>query len=122
MFARPVLLLLLLAIPIWWWLRYRRRTPTVSYSDARQFVDAASRRRWLAEIPVGLRTLAVAAWVLAAAGMIEAKHVAGLQRVDHAVGEDFAAQSQHVVRAYRALGGNLFDEFGGRKGFAHVSA
>ena len=63
MFARPLLLLLLLAIALWWFVRYRRPTHTVSYSDARQFVNAASRRRWLVEIPVGLRTLAIGAWI-----------------------------------------------------------
>ncbi|MGD8727448.1 MAG: VWA domain-containing protein [Gemmatimonadales bacterium] len=68
MFARPLLLLLLCVIPLWWWLRARQRRPTVSYSDARQFAGAASRRRWLAEVPVGLRTLAIGAWIVAAAG------------------------------------------------------
>jgi len=68
MFARPLLLLLLLAIPLWWWVRYLRPTPTVSYSDAHQFLEAASRRRWLVEIPVGLRTLAIGAWIVAVAG------------------------------------------------------
>ncbi len=68
MFARPLILLLLLAIPLWLWMRRRRPVPAVRYSDARQFTDAASRRRWLAEIPVALRTVAIGAWIVAAAG------------------------------------------------------
>jgi Ca-activated chloride channel family protein len=68
MFARPVLLVLLLAIPLWWWYRRRRASPGAAYSDAGQFRKAASRRRWLAELPVGLRSLALGAWIVAAAG------------------------------------------------------
>ncbi len=68
MFARPLLLLLLLAIPAWWWLRRRRRTPVVSYSDAGQFAGPSARRRWLVEMPVGLRSVALGAWIVAAAG------------------------------------------------------
>jgi len=68
MFARPLLLVLLLAIPAWWWLRRRRRAPVVSYSDAGQFAGPSARRRWLVEVPVGLRSVALGAWIVAAAG------------------------------------------------------
>ncbi|MDH3289786.1 MAG: VWA domain-containing protein [Gemmatimonadota bacterium] len=68
MFARPLLLLLLAAIPVWWWLRSRRRQPSVPYSDVTQVTQIGSRRRWLAELPVGLRSLALGAWIIAAAG------------------------------------------------------
>lgn len=68
MFARPFLLLLLAGLPLWWWLRSRRRRPNVTYSDVTQVTQIGSRRRWLAELPVGLRSLAVGAWIVAAAG------------------------------------------------------
>lgn len=67
-FARPAILLLLLALPIWWWRRARKRGPTAAYSDVRQLGGAERRRRWIAELPAGLRSVALAAWVLAAAG------------------------------------------------------
>jgi Ca-activated chloride channel family protein len=67
-FARPLVLLLLLALPLWWWRRRRRPPPVASYSDARQLRAARTRRRWLAGVPAALRTLALAAWIVAAAG------------------------------------------------------
>jgi Ca-activated chloride channel family protein len=67
-FARPLVLLLLLALPLWWWRRRRRPAPVAPFSDARQLSAARTGRRWLAEVPAGLRTLALAAWIVAAAG------------------------------------------------------
>ncbi len=66
-FARPLLLLFLLAVPVWWWMRSRRRRPTVRFSDVTPARTRAS-RRWLAETPAGLRSLALGAWIVAAAG------------------------------------------------------
>lgn len=68
LFARPLLLLLLLAIPLWWWFRKRRSRPTASYSDVSELTGAASKRRWVAGIPPGLRTLVLGSWIVAAAG------------------------------------------------------
>jgi Ca-activated chloride channel family protein len=68
MFARPVILALLIVIPLWWWLRRRRRTPAVPYSDARHVSGIAQRRRWLAGVPLGLRSVALGTWIVAAAG------------------------------------------------------
>ncbi len=65
-FARPWLLLLLLAIPLWLWRRRRLQVPA-PVSDlavARQAVTSA----WWPRVPVALRALAFAAWVIAAAG------------------------------------------------------
>lgn len=67
-FARPWLLLLLLALPLWWWLRARRRRPAARYSDLAPIQPVARRGRWLGELPAGLRSLAVGAWIVAAAG------------------------------------------------------
>ncbi len=67
-FARPLLLLLLLVLPFWWWRRRRRRMPTARYSDVRPLAGVPATRRWLAETPAGLRTVALGAWIVAAAG------------------------------------------------------
>lgn len=68
-FARPLLLVFLLALPLWWWLRSRRlgRLTGTPLSDARP-AAAIRQRLWLARVPVALRSLCVAAWIVAAAG------------------------------------------------------
>jgi len=68
-FARPWLLLLLLAVPLWWWLRARRlaRHPATRLSDARP-ADGISTRLWVARLPVALRSLCLGAWIVAVAG------------------------------------------------------
>ncbi len=68
MFARPWLLLLLLLIPLWWWLRRRRNVPAAVYSDV-TIPAATSSRRWWVSLPPALRSLTLAALVLAAAGL-----------------------------------------------------
>jgi Ca-activated chloride channel family protein len=67
MFARPLLLLLLLALPVWWLFRRTRRT-TVGYSSIAHFAEHVPRHRWIAGAPVALRSVVVAAWIVAAAG------------------------------------------------------
>ena len=68
MFARPLILLLLLALPLWWWRRRRVRRPAAEYSDLGQLAPVASGRRWVSEVPAGLRSIALGAWIIAAAG------------------------------------------------------
>ena len=68
MFARPFLLLLLLALPVWWWHRRRAVRPAARYSDLKPIAPVTKGRRWLGESPAALRTLAITAWVIAAAG------------------------------------------------------
>jgi Ca-activated chloride channel family protein len=68
MFARPLILLLLLAVPLWWWRRRRARRPAAEYSDLRQLATVKRGRRWIGEIPAGLRSVALGAWIIAAAG------------------------------------------------------
>ena len=67
-FARPVVLLLLVLLVLWWRRRLTARRPAGQYSDISQLSGVGKRRRWLAELPAGLRTLALAAWIIAAAG------------------------------------------------------
>ena len=69
--ARPVVLLLMLARPYWWWRRRRKPGPAATYSDVAPFGAVERRRRWIAEIPVALRSLALGAWIFAAAGPLE---------------------------------------------------
>jgi len=68
MFARPLLLLLLALLPLWWWLRLRGRRPGAAFSDVGPLVPLARGRRWLAETPPALRTVALGSWIVAAAG------------------------------------------------------
>ena len=68
-FARPWLLVLLIAVPLWWWWRARRlaRLPGTSLSDARPAAGIAQ-RTWMARVPVALRSACLVAWIIAAAG------------------------------------------------------
>lgn len=68
-FARPVLLLLLLALPLWWWWRAKRlkHMPGAPMSDVRP-ASGPIERLWIARLPVSLRSLCLAAWIIAAAG------------------------------------------------------
>jgi Ca-activated chloride channel family protein len=65
-FMRPWVLLLLLALPLWWWWR-RRIAPGAQYSDV-SFAAAVARPTWWVRLPVWLRSLALGAWIVAAAG------------------------------------------------------
>jgi len=66
-FARPLVLLLLLALPLWWWWRRRRPTPAAAFSDV-SLAREAARPAWWVHLPPVLRLLALAAWIVAAAG------------------------------------------------------
>lgn len=68
-FARPLLLFGLLAIPFWWWwrARRRRRRAGTGISDLRPALGAVD-RLWVARLPLALRSAALAAWIIAAAG------------------------------------------------------
>jgi Ca-activated chloride channel family protein len=68
-FARPFMLLALAVLPLWWWLRARRlaRLAGTRMSDVRPAAGAAE-RLWIARLPVTLRSVCLAAWIIAAAG------------------------------------------------------
>ena len=65
-FIRPWLLLLLLALPLWWW-RRRRAGAGATFSDV-GIAGAVGRPAWWVHLPVILRSLALATWIVAAAG------------------------------------------------------
>ena len=65
-FMRPWLLLLLLALPLWWW--RRRRIPAGAQYSNVGLVAAVTRAAWWVRLPVWLRSLALGAWIVAAAG------------------------------------------------------
>ena len=67
-FARPLLLTLFAIIPVWLWFRSRRRNVAARYSDTRQLAGAGRSRSWVAQLPVGLRVIAIGSWIVAAAG------------------------------------------------------
>src|SRR3989449_996534 len=68
-FSRPLLLVLLLALPLWWWWRRQRlsRLAGAPMSDVRPPLGPAE-RVWVARPPGSLRSLCLAAWIIAAAG------------------------------------------------------
>jgi Ca-activated chloride channel homolog len=67
-FSHPLILLALLALPLWWWQRRRRHAPAARFSDLQEVLAADRRRRWLAGVPVALRSVVLGAWIFAAAG------------------------------------------------------
>ena len=114
-FARPwLLLLLLLAFAIWWWRRRRGETPAARYSDVTLPAQAV-RRPWWVTLPPGLRALALAALLFAAAGpriggnMVEVKQegIAIVITIDISssmLAEDFAPSNRLEVAKRQAVG------------------
>ena len=112
--ARPWLLLLLLALPIWWWLRMRRDIPGAKYSDV-SLPAVATRRRWWVKLPPILRALALGALGLAAAGPriggdtveIKQEGIAIVVTIDISssmLAEDFAPSNRLEVAKRQAVG------------------
>jgi len=66
-FARPWLLILLLGLALWWWRRRRREIPAARYSDV-SLPAAVSAKRWWVVLPPVLRSAALVALIIAAAG------------------------------------------------------
>jgi Ca-activated chloride channel homolog len=112
--ARPWLLLLLLALPIWWWLRKRGRAPAARYSDVTLAAEAGRRRWWVALPPV-LRILSLAGLCLAATGPriggdkveIKQEGIAIVITIDISssmLAEDFAPSNRLEVAKQQAVG------------------
>lgn len=111
-FSRPWLLLLLLALPLWWW-RRRRAGAAARYSDVSLPARAAARAWWVG-LPPGLRSLALAAWIVAAAGprvggdLLELKKegiaiVIALDISSSMLAEDFAPSNRLEVAKRQAI-------------------
>jgi Ca-activated chloride channel homolog len=125
-FARPLLLLLLALLPLWWWRRSRARRPAATYSDLSVVERAGRGRRWVAEIPAALRSVAFGAWIVAAAGpqnAADAVHVtsegiAVVLAVDVSssmLAEDFAPSNRLDVAKERSVAfvrGREYDRIG----------
>jgi Ca-activated chloride channel family protein len=113
-FARPWLLLLLMALPVWWWLRKRRDIPGAKYSDV-SLPAMATRRRWWVKLPPFLRALALGGLGLAAAGPriggdtveIKQEGIAIVITIDISssmLAEDFAPSNRLEVAKRQAVG------------------
>jgi len=112
-FARPLLLLLLLAIAWWWW-RRRRPGDAVPYSDV-SLPAAAARAPWWTKLPPILRSLALAAFIVGAAGpriggdTVEVKQegisiVIAMDISSSMLAEDFAPSNRLEVARRHAVG------------------
>jgi Ca-activated chloride channel family protein len=113
-FARPALLLLLLVLPLWWWRRRRRDVPAARYSDV-SLPASVSAARWWVSLPPALRSAALCAMILAAAGprvggdTIEVKQegIAIVITIDISssmLAEDFAPSNRLEVAKRQAVG------------------
>jgi Ca-activated chloride channel family protein len=126
MFARPLLLLLLAFLPVWWWRRTHARRPAARFSDLRPVQGIGRARRWLGELPAGLRTLTLGAWIVAAAGpqggsdtvQVTSEGIAVVLAVDVSssmLAEDFAPSNRLDVARERSVAfvrGRLYDRIG----------
>lgn len=112
-FARPWILLLLLAIPLWLWLRRRRRAAGAVYSDV-SLVEGSSNGAWILAMPPALRAIALASWIIAAAGprsggtTIEQKKegiaiVVAIDISSSMLAEDFAPSNRFEVAKAQAV-------------------
>jgi len=125
-FARPLLLLLLLLLPAWWWRRARARRPGARFSDLQPVQGVGRRRRWLGELPAALRSLAMGAWIVAAAGpqggadtvQVTSEGIAAVLAVDVSssmLAEDFAPSNRLDVARERSVAfvrGRQYDRIG----------
>jgi Ca-activated chloride channel family protein len=113
-FARPWLLLLLFGLVLWWWRRRRRDVPAARYSDV-SLPAAAALRRWWVALPPVLRSVALAALIVAAAGprvggdTVEVKQegiaiVIAIDISSSMLAEDFAPSNRLAVAQQQAVG------------------
>ncbi|HEU4587456.1 MAG TPA: VWA domain-containing protein [Gemmatimonadales bacterium] len=111
-FVRPWLLVLLLALAAWWWQRGRRKSG-VAYSDT-SLARSVTGRAWWVRLPPILRTVALASWIVAAAGLqvggnrLELKQegiaiVIALDVSSSMLAEDFAPSNRLEVAKREAI-------------------
>ena len=126
MFARPLLLLLLALLPLWWWLRLRGRRWGAAFSDVGPLAPLAHGRRWVAEVPPVLRTVALSSWIVAAAGPrldvssteLRSEGISIMMVVDVSssmLAEDFAPSNRLDVAREKSIAflrGRRFDRIG----------
>lgn len=124
--ARPWVLLLLLALPLWWLWRARRPRPVSRYSDVAPLVEASGPGRWLVQVPVALRSFALGCWIVAAAGPhvgtgsseVTSEGIAIVLAVDVSssmLAEDFAPSNRLDVAKEQSIAfinGREFDRIG----------
>lgn len=124
--ARPLVLLLLVAIPALWWWRTRKTRVSARYSDTRSLTKPGFGRRWIAAIPPTLRSFALGAWILAAAGPkigegvseVTSEGIAIVLAVDVSssmLAEDFAPSNRLDVAKEQSIAfirGREFDRIG----------
>lgn len=112
-FARPLLLLLLLLIPLWYLRRHRTSEP-VRFSDV-SLAAAAAKSPWWSRMPPILRGIALAAFIIGAAGPriggddVEIKQegisiVIALDISSSMLAEDFAPSNRLQVAKQQAVG------------------
>ena len=112
-FARPLLLLLLLLLPLWY-LRRRRTSETVRFSDV-SLAAAAAKSPWWSRLPPILRGMAMAAFIIGAAGPriggddVEIRQegisiVIALDISSSMLAEDFAPSNRLQVAKQQAVG------------------
>jgi Ca-activated chloride channel family protein len=125
-FARPLLLVLLALLPLWWWRRSRARRPAARYSDLSVVERVGRKRRWVAEMPAALRSVAFGAWIVAAAGPqnaadaihVTSEGIAVVLAVDVSssmLAEDFAPSNRLDVAKERSVAfvrGREYDRIG----------
>lgn len=112
--ARPWLLLIALAIPLWLWWRHRRAPATVVHGDG-TLPASAARRAWLPVLPPALRALTLLLLAVAAAGpqlgssrVVERREgIAIMVAIDISssmLAEDFAPSNRLEVAKRQAIG------------------
>ena len=101
-FARPWLLLLLLALPLWYWRRRRQDVPAARFSDV-TLPATVSANRWWVVLPPALRAAALAALVLAAAGPQIGGDTVEVKQEGHRDRHHDRYLQQHAGRGLRAF-------------------
>ena len=118
--------MLLTLVASWWWWRLKQRRPAGRYSDVRPLQAVGRARRWIGELPAVLRTVALSAWIIGAAGLELGSSTTETTREGIAIvlavdvsssmlAEDFAPSSRLDVAKQRSVAfvrGRKYDRIG----------